>query len=41
MSRVLKQKWEFEMSATNCSDLIVIGDKILVNAYDNENNKGY
>lgn len=36
-----QQKWEFEMSATNCSEPIIVGDKILVNAYDKENNKGY
>ena len=36
-----QQKWEFEMPANNCSDPIIIGDKILVNAYDKENNKGY
>jgi outer membrane protein assembly factor BamB len=36
-----QQKWEFEMPAKNCSGTIIIGDKILVNAYDKENNKGY
>ncbi|MDR1675567.1 MAG: PQQ-binding-like beta-propeller repeat protein, partial [Tannerella sp.] len=36
-----QQKWEFEMPATNCSDPIIVGDKILVNAYDKESNKGY
>jgi hypothetical protein len=36
-----QQKWEFEMPAANCSDPIIVGDKILVNAYDKENSKGY
>jgi outer membrane protein assembly factor BamB len=36
-----QQKWEFEMPATNCSDPIIVGDKILVSAYDKENSKGY
>jgi outer membrane protein assembly factor BamB len=36
-----QQQWEFAMPATSCCEPIIIGDKILVNAYDKENNKGY
>jgi outer membrane protein assembly factor BamB len=36
-----QQKWEFEMPAHSCSSPLIIGDIILVNSYDKENNKGY
>ena len=41
VTSIPKQKWEFEMPANNCSDPIIIGDIILVNAYNKENNKGW
>ena len=41
VTSIPQQKWEFEMPANNCSDPIIIGDILLVNAYDNENKKGY